>query len=91
MVLLGFHFRKVTQALVGRMVWEERWLDAVVGCIVWALHNSMGGIVPSVVTLAPGKGGHHLTAGIPVRQLSRQVSDRCWACTPVATDTEEGT
>lgn len=55
-MLSGLHFQNVTLASVGRMDWEERWLDAMCGCVGWALHSLMGGIVPSLVTLALGKG-----------------------------------
>lgn len=43
-VVLRFHFRKVSRASVGKMVCEGRQLDAMFGCVGGALHNSMGGL-----------------------------------------------
>lgn len=84
--MLGFHFRKVSRASVGKMVCEERRLDAMFGCVGGALHNSMDAMVSSVVTLTPGRSRHHLMAGIPAGQLSSKLvtdagpANRClWA------------
>lgn len=40
----------------GSMDWEERLMGAMSGCAGWALHNSTGATVPSMVAVAVEKG-----------------------------------
>lgn len=54
--MVGFHLRKATLATKGSMDWEERLMGAMSGCAGWALHNSTGATVPSMVAVAVEKG-----------------------------------